>query len=116
VFHTDVAKVEWDVAYVAMVVDVCCKHLSPIFNLFFGHMLQVYFSLCCIGFTHMLQVFYLHIAYVSNVFKCFFGSVSNAYLKYLICLQTYVASVAPRCFKSKSGVAHRIHVGSGKGR
>jgi hypothetical protein len=27
-FHTDAAKVDRDVAYVAMVVHVCCKHLS----------------------------------------------------------------------------------------
>jgi hypothetical protein len=46
VFYTDVAKVDWDitkidrdVAYVAIVVHVCCKHLSPMFHLFFRRML-----------------------------------------------------------------------------
>ena len=33
-FHIDVAKVDQDVAYVAMVVQVCCKLLFPMFHLF----------------------------------------------------------------------------------
>jgi hypothetical protein len=35
VFHTNVAKVNQDVAFVAMVVHVCCRRLSPMFHLFF---------------------------------------------------------------------------------
>jgi len=35
VFHADIAKVDQDVAYVAMVVHVCCKLLFPLFHLFF---------------------------------------------------------------------------------
>jgi hypothetical protein len=31
----DVAKVDQDVAYVAMVVYLCCKRLSQMFHLFF---------------------------------------------------------------------------------
>jgi hypothetical protein len=58
VFHTDVAEVDRDVVYVAMVVHVCCKHLSSMFHLFFFiRMLQVCLSKCYICFTHMLQVF-----------------------------------------------------------
>ena len=34
-FRMDVAKVDRDVAYVAMVVHVCCKLLFPMFDLFF---------------------------------------------------------------------------------
>jgi hypothetical protein len=34
VFHMDIAKVDRDVAYVAMLVDVCCKLLFPMFHLF----------------------------------------------------------------------------------
>jgi hypothetical protein len=34
-FHTDVAKVDQDVAHVAMVVHVCCKLLFSMFHLFF---------------------------------------------------------------------------------
>jgi hypothetical protein len=35
IFHVDVAKVDRDVAYVAMVVHVCCKFLFSVFHLFF---------------------------------------------------------------------------------
>jgi hypothetical protein len=35
VFHTDVAKVDQDVAEVAMVVHVCCKLLFSMFHLSF---------------------------------------------------------------------------------
>jgi hypothetical protein len=34
-FHTDVAKLGGDAAYVATVVYVSCKLMSPIFHLFF---------------------------------------------------------------------------------
>jgi hypothetical protein len=66
VFYMDVAKVDRDVAYVAMVVYVCCKILSPMF------MLQVCLSGCCICFTHILEVFYLDVAYVCNIFRVVF--------------------------------------------
>jgi hypothetical protein len=33
-FHIDVAKVYQDVAYVASVLKVCCKHLFKMFHLF----------------------------------------------------------------------------------
>jgi hypothetical protein len=35
VFYMDVAKVDWDVAHVAMVVHVCCKPMFSMFHLFF---------------------------------------------------------------------------------
>jgi hypothetical protein len=62
-------------------------------------MLQVRLFECCICFTHMLQVFYLDVAYVlqwfsSYYFKCFFASVLYACFKCFICLLLYVASVA----------------------
>jgi hypothetical protein len=81
VFHMDDAKVDRDVAYVAMVVHLCCKHLLLMFHLFFICMLQECLSGYCICFIHMLQVFYLDVAYVCNGFKCFFtvfASVSYA--------------------------------------
>jgi hypothetical protein len=55
VFQMDVAKVNRDVAYVAMVVNVCCKGL---FSMFLDVLLQVCLFVCCIRFTHMLQMFY----------------------------------------------------------
>jgi hypothetical protein len=71
VFHMDVAKVDWVVAYVKMVVHVCCKLLFLMFHLFFRRMLQVCLYKCCICFTHMLQVFYLDVAYLLQWFEVF---------------------------------------------
>jgi hypothetical protein len=72
VFHMDVAKVDRDVAYVAMVVDVCCKLLLLMFHLFSRHMLQMCLFGCCIYLTRMLQVFYLDVVYVLQwLFMCF---------------------------------------------
>ena len=57
-FFTDVAKVDRDAAYVAMVMHVCCKLLFPMFHLFF---LDVY-----------CKYVYLDVAYVSHIcYKCF---------------------------------------------
>jgi hypothetical protein len=53
VFHMNVAKLDQDVPYAAMVVHVCCKRLFPMFHLFF---------------RRMLQVFYLDVAYVSHIY------------------------------------------------
>ena len=103
-----VAKVDRDIAYVAMVVHVCCKLLFPMFHLFFQSTLQVCLLVCCICFTHMLQVFYLDVAYVFQWFQVFsgvFASVSDTCFKCFICLQTYVANVLSGCFKSRSSVA-----------
>ena len=53
VFHTDVAKVDRDVTYVAMVVHVCCKHLSLMFHLCFQtYVASVFILMLC--FRHML--------------------------------------------------------------
>jgi hypothetical protein len=64
VFHMDVAKVDRDVAYVVVIIHVCCKRLFQIFHLFFRRMLQACLIGCCICFTHILQLFYLDVAYV----------------------------------------------------
>jgi hypothetical protein len=72
VFHADVAKVNRDVAYVAVIIHICCKVYVPNVSFVFQHMLQVCLSVCCICFTHMMQVFYLDVSYVCNrFFKCF---------------------------------------------
>ena len=107
VFHMNVAKVDRDVAYIAMVVHGCCKLLFSMFYLFFRRMLQVCLSECCICFTHMLQVFYLMLnmfAMVSSVLGVF-ASVLDACFKCFIGLKTYVASVASGCFESRLSVA-----------
>jgi hypothetical protein len=56
VFHTNVVKVDRDVLYVAIVIHVCYKR-------------QACLSGCYICFTHILQVFYLDVAHVCNVFR-----------------------------------------------
>ena len=70
-FHMDVAKVDWDVAYVAMLIHVCCKRLFPMFHLF----VQTYVVRMFIWMVHMFHtyvaIFYLDVAYVYNGFKCF---------------------------------------------
>ena len=100
-FHTDVAKVDRDVAHVAMVVHVCCKLLFLMFHLFFSNICCtcVYLDVAYV-FTHMMQVFYLDIAYVYNSFKCLSGVFASVSDVCLICFQTYVAIVASGCFKS----------------
>jgi hypothetical protein len=52
VFQMDVAKVDRDVPYVAMVVNVCCKCLFPMFHQCFQ--------------TYVASV-YLDVAYVSHI-------------------------------------------------
>jgi hypothetical protein len=42
VFHMDVAKVDQDVAYAAMVCTLYCKCLFPLFHLFFRPCMCVY--------------------------------------------------------------------------
>jgi hypothetical protein len=54
--------------------------------------------------------------YVNNGFQVFSVSVLDICFKCFICLQTYVASIASECFKSRSSVAHLMRVESGKGR
>jgi hypothetical protein len=52
------------------------------------------------------------------IFKCFsgvFATVLDACFNCFICLQTYIASIASRCFKSRSDVANLIRMGSGRG-
>jgi hypothetical protein len=87
VFHVDVEKVDWDVAYVAMVVHICAFVLNV--QLFFQtyvaviwtlHMFYTYvahiLSGCCVcftwfssGFQMFLQVFQMHVSSVSSTFR-----------------------------------------------
>jgi hypothetical protein len=75
VLHMDVAKVDQNVAYVAMVVHVCCKRLFPMFHLFFPDVCckSVYLNvayvlhICCKYFIWMLRMFVM----VSSVFQMF---------------------------------------------
>jgi hypothetical protein len=56
-FHIDVAKVDWDVAYVAMLVHVCCNVLFPMLHLFFRRMFQACLFGCSTCFhTYIARV------------------------------------------------------------
>jgi hypothetical protein len=70
VFYMDVAKVDLDVAYVAVALHVCCPRLFQLFHLFF--------DVCCKCFIWMLHMFhmyvvrfYLDVVYVAMTFKSF---------------------------------------------
>jgi hypothetical protein len=120
VFHVDVAKVDQDVAYVVMVIHVCCKCLFQMFQLFqtYGtcvfiwvlHMFHTYVvsvsSECCICFTYMLQMFHLDVAYVLQWLHTYFFSCFWRMLQVFQLFRTYVANVSSRCCKSRSGVSH----------
>jgi hypothetical protein len=80
-------KVDRNVAHVAMVVHVRCELLFSMFYQFFS-------DVCCkcvyldvaYAFTHMMQVFYLDVAYVYNGFKYFYK-----------CFQLHVSCVLVVC-------------------
>jgi hypothetical protein len=63
-FHTDVT-------YVAIVVHICCKFVSPMFHMFF----QTYVASVFIWMLHMFHTyvacFYLDVVYVCNDFQLF---------------------------------------------
>jgi hypothetical protein len=71
VYYLDVAKVDPDVAYVAISIHVCYKSLFQMFYLFL--------YVCCKCFTKMLHTFshicrkcfYLDVVYVCNGFQVF---------------------------------------------
>jgi hypothetical protein len=76
-------------------------------------MLQVRLSRYCLCLTHMLQVFYLYIAYVWNGFHVFsgvFAHVSDACFICFIYHLLYVANVVSGCFISRPCVAHWMRV------
>jgi len=56
VFNMNVAKVVWDVEYVAMVIHVGCKRVFQMFHLFFS-------DVCCMCFyldvAHVLHIYYI---------------------------------------------------------
>jgi hypothetical protein len=109
VFHADAAKVDRDVAFVAMVVLVCCKLLFSMFYLFFHtHIVSVYIWMLHMFHTYVASALFGCCVCFTMVFKCFscvFAIGSHAYFKCYICLQTYVVSVASGCFKNRSDVA-----------
>jgi hypothetical protein len=57
VFHVDVAKVDRNIAYIAIVVHVCCKLMLPIFYLFFH-------TYVASVFIWMLHIFHTYVGSV----------------------------------------------------
>jgi hypothetical protein len=117
--HTDVAKVDQDVAYVAMVYTRMLQTFVP-------NVLSVFRMYVTRVFIWMLHMFYTYVAsvlsgcyvYVAMVFKCFhiFFQVFQTFFKCFIYLLLYVASIASKYFQSRSDVAHGMRVGSGRER
>jgi hypothetical protein len=69
--YVDVAKVDRDVAYVAMAIHVCSKCVFKCFSISSGC------CICCSGYTRMLQVSVPNISPVSDVCcKCFYLNVA----------------------------------------
>jgi hypothetical protein len=110
VFHVDVAKVDWDIAYVAMAIQVYCvycKRLFQIFQLFqtdvarvlsgccicFTLKLQVFHPAVAYVFTHMLQVFHIDVAYVLQCPHTYFPRVSDD-----VASVSTVSDVCCKCF------------------
>jgi hypothetical protein len=116
VFRTNVAKVYQDIAYVAMIVHVCCKRLAPVFHLCFS-------DVCC-------KCVYLDVPYVSHICcKCFiwmlclFAMVLKYFRVFLQVLQMHVSSISsiffcmlqvlhPNVSKVYRGYAHGMCVES----
>ena len=101
-FHADVAKVDRDVAYVAMVVHVCCKLLFLMFHLFFPHVRCkcVYLDVAYVSYIYC-KCFYLDVTYVCNCFSSAFHvcfeNISDACLKCFSCF----ANILSKFFKSR---------------
>jgi hypothetical protein len=73
------------------------------------------FYICLQWFSNVSQAFLQVFEMFTMVFKCFssvFASVSDVCFKCFICLFFYVATITSGCFKSRSDVTHRMHVGS----
>jgi hypothetical protein len=105
VFHADVAKVDRDVTYVAIVVHVCYKISFLMFHLFFPDIRckRVYSDVAYV--SHTCCSFYLDVVYVLQwfIFKCFhvfllvfqmhFSSVSSVFRRILQVLHLDVSKV-----------------------
>jgi hypothetical protein len=83
----DVVKVDRDIAYVAMVVHVCCKLLFLMFHLFFQmYTTNVFIWMLHIFHTYVATVYLdLHIQWfpVVKCFRCMFSGVSFVFRRML---------------------------------
>lgn len=116
VYCTGVAKVDWDVEYTAMVIDISCKLLFPMFHLFFSKpmlysmfnwMLHIFhtnitsvLSECYVCFSSVfLQVFQIHVLSISSAFRYMLQILHKCFKKWIrCCISISSLSVAsPQC-------------------
>jgi hypothetical protein len=83
-FYMNVAKIDQDVLYVAMVVHLCCKRLFQMFHQFF----QTYVGSV---FIRMLYMFH---TYVASVFIWMLHMFCNGFQVFLQLFQTHVSSIS----------------------
>jgi hypothetical protein len=82
--YMDVAKIDQDVSYVAMVVHLCCKRLFQMFRQF----LQTYVG------SVFIRIFYMFHTYVASVFICMLHIFFNGFQVFLQLFQTHVSSIS----------------------
>jgi hypothetical protein len=83
-------------------------YISPVF---FGRMLQMCLSGCCICFTRMLRVFfYLDIAYVCNVFRCFDKYFRSMFQVFHLSSFVFFQALASGCLKVDRACATNLHL------
>jgi hypothetical protein len=92
VFHMDVAKVDLDVAYVALLYTYVSRFCSQCFIYFFRRMLQMCLSECCIWFTHIFAS--VLSAYLQVFFRRMLQMVSSVFEVFLQVFQMHVPSVS----------------------
>ena len=71
VFYMDVAKVDWDVAYVASISEACCKSRSGC-------------CICCKCFRGILRAFVQSVSSVSDI-CCKHFDMNVAYVSHICC-------------------------------
>jgi hypothetical protein len=107
VFHTGVAEVDRDVAYVGMVLHKLQESVSNVLSVFQTYVASVFIR-CCIYFriyvASVLSVCCVYLQWFQVFFcKCFIRMFQVFHLSFLFVVSEY--------FKSRSDVAHRIRVG-----
>jgi hypothetical protein len=86
-------------------------------SVFRTHVASVFICMLYMFHTYIARVlsrYCICLQWFPSVSLCVFLQVfQKACFECFTCLQMYVAVVASECFKSRSGVAHRISVGNG---
>ena len=98
---------QWLYTYVASVCSKCFSCFRWMLHVFYLGVAYVS-HLCCKCFIRMLHMFshicYICFAMATHVFSLCFRCMLQVFQLF----QTYVASVSPRCCKSRYGVAHVV--------